>query len=271
MVRTEPSGGGPWSDGIRFGLIVPSSNVTMERELPAMLARREAAVPARFSFHSSRVRMRSVTPEALAAMNAQASRAAQEVADAGVDLVVYACLVALMAEGPGAHRQAEQRLGAILEAEGCPAPVVSSAGALVDTLRVMGAHKIAVIAPYLPSLTGRVCDYLTAEGVAIAEARSLSVADNGAVGRIDPQGLLGIADELPRDVDAVVVSACVQMPSLSIIAAAEERLGLPVISTATATVFQSLRRLGLGTRIPGAGRLLSGAFDARDSLVGAAG
>jgi maleate isomerase len=269
MVRTEPSAGGRRSGGIRFGLIVPSSNVTMERELPAMLARREAAEPERFSFHSSRVRMRSVTPEALAAMNAQATRAAQELADAAVDVVVYACLVALMAEGPGAHRQAEQGLGAILEAEGCPAPVVSSAGALVDTLRVMGARKIAVIAPYLPSLTRRVCDYIAAEGVAIAEARSLSVADNGAVGTLDPQRLLGIAEELPRDVDAVVVSACVQMPSLSVIPAAEERLGLPVISTATATAFQSLRRLGLGTRIPGAGRLLSGAFDAQVSLVGA--
>jgi maleate isomerase len=53
-------------DGVRFGLIVPSSNVTIERELPAMLARREAAGPGagRFSFHSSRVRMRSVTPGA---------------------------------------------------------------------------------------------------------------------------------------------------------------------------------------------------------------
>jgi maleate isomerase len=259
------------SEPIRFGLIVPSSNVTMERELPAMFARREVAEPERFSFHSSRVRMRNVTPEELAAMNAQATRATQELADASVDLVVYACLVALMAEGPGAHRQAEERLGALLAAAGHPAPIVSSAGALVDTLQLMGARKVAVVAPYLPALTQRVCDYIAAEGLIVEDARSLSVADNGAVGRLDPQNLLGIADELPRNVDVVVLSACVQMPSLPVIEEVEVRLGLPVISSATATAFQSLRQLGLNTRIPGAGHLLSGVFDSTASLVGARG
>jgi maleate isomerase len=252
-------------------LIVPSSNVTMERELPAMFARREVAEPERFSFHSSRVRMRSVTPEALAAMNAQATRATQELADASIDVLVYACLVALMAEGPGAHRQAEQRLSVILATEGHRAPVVSSAGALLDTLRLMGARKVAVVTPYLPALTQKVCDYIAAEGVVVEEARSLAVADNGAVGRLDPQRLLGIADELPRNVDVVVLSACVQMPSLPVIEAAEARLGVPVISSATATAFQSLRQLGLSTRIPGAGHLLSGAFDSTASLIQARG
>lgn len=246
---------------IRVGMVVPSSNVTMERELPAMFARRAAAETEHFSFHSSRVRMRSVTPEALAAMNSQGTRATQELADASVDVVVYACLVALMAEGPGAHRQAEQRLREVLAAEGNPAPVVSSAGALIDTLNLLGARSVAIVAPYLPSLTERVCDYIEAEGVVVADARSLSVADNSAVGRLDPQRLLAIADQLPRDVDAIVLSACVQMPSLQVIEVAEARLGLPVISSATATAFQTLRQLGLPSRITGAGRLLSGAFD----------
>jgi maleate isomerase len=196
-------------------------------------------------------------------------RAIQELADASVDLVVYACLVALMVEGPGAHRQAEERLGAILAAEGHHASVVSSAGALVDTLQLMKARKVAVITPYLPALTQRVCDYIAAEGVIVEEARSLSVADNGAVGRLDPRRLLGLADELPRNVDVVVLSACVQMPSLPVIEAAEARLGLPVISSATATAFQSLRQLGLSTHIPGAGHLLSGIFDTIAPLIGA--
>lgn len=58
------------------------------------------------------------------------------------------------------------------------------------------------------------------------------------------------------------------MPSLGVIDAAERRLGLPVISAATATLFQLLRRLGLGTRVPGARRLLSGAFDRAPRMVG---
>lgn len=43
---------------IRVGLIVPSSNVTIETELPALLARHESAT---FTFHSSRMRMQEVS------------------------------------------------------------------------------------------------------------------------------------------------------------------------------------------------------------------
>ncbi len=249
----------------RIGMIVPSSNVTMEREVPALLHRRETVAPERFSFHSARVRMKSVTPEELAAMNAQATRACAELADAKVDLVAYACLVAVMAEGRGAHCEAEERLGAALAAEGCSAPVVTSAGALVATLRDIGAGRISVITPYAPALTDKVCDYIGGEGIDVRDVRSLDVTDNNAVGRLDPTGLVPLALELDADVDAVVLSACVQMPSLASIDVAEERLGVPVLSAATATVFQSLRRLGLPTVAPGGGRLLSGAYDSVDA------
>lgn len=46
----------------RIGQIVPSSNVTMETEVPALLRAREAVAPERFTFHSSRMRMTRVTP-----------------------------------------------------------------------------------------------------------------------------------------------------------------------------------------------------------------
>ena len=49
--------------------IVPSSNTTMETEIPAMLRGRELSEPERFSFHSARMRMMKVTKEELAAMD----------------------------------------------------------------------------------------------------------------------------------------------------------------------------------------------------------
>ncbi len=56
----------------RIGQIVPSSNTTMETEIPVMLRAHQAQHNATaFTFHSSRMRMHSVTPEELRAMNAQ--------------------------------------------------------------------------------------------------------------------------------------------------------------------------------------------------------
>ena len=128
---------------VRIGLIVPSSNVTIETELPALLARHESAT---FTFHSSRMRMQEVSEEGLRVMNAQRERCVAELAD------------------------------------------------------------------------------------------------------------------------ALILSACVQMPSLPLIEPAEAEFGLPVLSATTATAFTLLRRLELPTVLPGAGSLLQ--KDRRESDLG---
>ena len=58
------------------------------------------------------------------------------------------------------------------------------------------------------------------------------------------------------DVDAVVLSCCVQMPSLALIDDAEREFGIPVLSAATAGAYSLLRGLGLPVAIDGAGSLL---------------
>lgn len=84
----------------RIGLIVPSSNTTMETEVPALLRERPED---QFAIHGARVRMRNVTPEELRAMNAQTERATTELTDMRPSVVATACLVAIMAQGAGHH------------------------------------------------------------------------------------------------------------------------------------------------------------------------
>src|SRR5205085_11064751 len=120
----------------RIGQIVPSSNTTMETEVPAILRAREAVnATEAFTFHSSRMRMKKVTKEELEAMDRDSIRCAAELADAPVDVVGYACLVAIMSMGRGYHRQSEAQLGKVLADEGRAVAVVTSAGALVDELK----------------------------------------------------------------------------------------------------------------------------------------
>ncbi|SEL29986.1 maleate isomerase [Streptacidiphilus jiangxiensis] len=245
----------------RIGQIVPSSNVTMETEVPAILRARETIAPERFTFHSSRMRMTHVTAEQLKAMDADSDRCAVELSDAHVDVLGYACLVAIMSMGPGYHRAAQKRLHLRTAENDAPAPVVTSAGALVDGLHTLGAKKIVLVAPYLKPLTRTVVDYLTHEGIEVLDHTSLEIPGNLDVAAHDPTALPGIARRLDHaDADAVVLSACVQMPSLSAIEDAEQVLGKPVVSAAVCTAHQMLRRLGLPAVAPGAGHLLSGAY-----------
>src|SRR5947207_12984461 len=137
----------------RVGQIVPSSNTTMETEIPAMLRAREAIRPERFTFHSSRMRMLNVTKEELEAMNREGLRCAAELADARVDVMSTACLVAIMSMGPGYHREVERDLQRIAEANGAVSKVMTSAGALVHGLKAMGAKQVSLLAPYTKPLT----------------------------------------------------------------------------------------------------------------------
>jgi len=254
----------------RIGQIVPSSNITMETEIPAMFRAREIVEPERFTFHSSRMRMKRVTKEELKAMDGDSVRCALELSDARVDALVYACLVAIMSMGKGYHRQSEARLHDASVENGAPAPVVTSAGALVDGLKTLGAKKISVIAPYVCSLTKLVCDYIEGEGFQIADSISLEIPDNLEVGARDPLALVDIFKRLKIDgADAVVLSACVQMPSLAAVPVVEAARGLPVVSAATCTMFQTLQKLGLKTVVPNAGMLLSGRFDANPTTSAA--
>ncbi len=243
---------------IRIGQIVPSSNTTMETEIPAMLRAREAIHPERFTFHGSRMRMHKVTPEELAAMNQQGLRCAAELADARVDVMSTACLVAIMAQGPGYHRQVEADFGRIVAENGASSRVMTSAGALIHGLHRLGAKKIALMAPYMRPLTDKVVAYIEAEGIEVLDSLCFEIPDNLEVGRRDPMQLLEDVKRLKTaNADVVVLSACVQMPSLPALQIAQDRLGIPVTSTAACTVRQMLDLLELPAGIPGFGAVLA--------------
>ena len=246
---------------LRIGQIVPSSNTTMETEIPAILRGRESVLPERFTFHSSRMRMKKVTKEELEAMDKESERCALELSDARMDAMAYACLVAIMSMGRGYHRTAELRLHEQTRLNGAPAPVVTSAGALVDGAKALGATRVSLVCPYMKPLARLVIDYIEAEGINVKDYIALEIPDNVEVGRQDPMGLCEIYKRLDlRGVDVLVLSACVQMPSLPAIHRVEQECGMPVISAAVCTAFQLLKRLGLQTRAPQAGTLLCGKY-----------
>jgi maleate isomerase len=242
----------------RIGQIVPSSNTTMETEIPAMLRAREALHPERFTFHSSRMRMHKVTPEELMAMNKEGLRCAAELADARVDVMSTACLVAIMAQGMGYHRQVEADYRRIVAENHATSQVMTSAGALIHGLKALGAKKIALMAPYVKPLTDKVVAYIENEGIEVLDRICFEIPDNLEVGRRDPMQLL---DDMQRlntaNADVVVLSACVQMQSLPAVQIAQDRLGIRVTSTAICTARNMLDLLGLPAATPGFGALLA--------------
>ncbi|WP_317131699.1 maleate cis-trans isomerase family protein [Flavobacterium microcysteis] len=245
----------------KIGQIVPSSNTTMETEIPALFRSRETIAPERFTFHSSRMRMKKVTKEELEAMDAMSLKCAQELSDAQVDVMGYACLVAIMSMGRGYHCVSETNLHEETVNNGFPTPIVTSAGALINGLKVLGAKKVAVITPYMKPLTQLVVDYIEHQGFEVVDFVALEIPDNLEVAAQDPMNLLEIYKRLNlKDVDVFVASACVQMPSLEAVDLLEKEIGIPVTSAAICTTYEMMKKLGLDTKVPIGGELLSGKY-----------
>ncbi len=241
----------------RIGLIVPSSNVTMETDVPALLRAREDILPDRFTFHSSRMRMKSVVKEELERMDDDSLRCALELSDAAVEVQAYACLVAIMSRGRGYHRVSEKKLYEQSVKNNTPAPVISSAGALVEGLHAMGAKKVSIICPYMKPLTRMVVDYIESEGIEVKDFMALEIPDNLEVAAQDPLAPSQLWRQLDiTGVDAIVASACVQMPSLPSIELIEKASGLPTLSASVATTRSILQTLNLEPIAPGGGALL---------------
>ena len=90
-------------------------------------------------------------------MNQHAEHAGALLGHASVDALVYGCLIAALSEGPGAHRVIEARLQESVSANGRSTPVISSAGALINTLKRGGYRRVGVLAPYHPELDRKAC------------------------------------------------------------------------------------------------------------------
>ena len=205
--------------------------------------------------------MQKVSAEELKAMDADSDRCALELSDAAVDVMGYACLVAIMSMGKGYHRVSAERLHGRTVENGHAAPVVTSAGALIEGLGALGAKRVAIVAPYMRPLTKMVVEYIEHEGIAVQDWLALEIPDNLEVAAQDPANLLSQYRKLDlTGIDALVLSACVQMPSLPSIQKVEDELGLPVVSAAVCTTYCMLKRLDLEACVPDAGSLLSGRY-----------
>jgi maleate isomerase len=255
----------------RIGLIVPSSNTTMETELPQLLQRQmhqHKSGGVRFTLHSARLRATQVTPEAHRGMNDSAEAAVDALCDAQVDAILHGFLVGAMSGGRRCICDTHSRLAERAATPTRRPSVVTSAAALVSGLKALKASRVTLIAPYRKPLTAQVGATLAEYGIDVVQSRSLEIIDNVAVGRLDQAKLLSIASQLDySSSDALVLSACVQMPSLDVIEEAEQKLGLPVISAVTASVFELLNQLDIEPAIANAGSLLRAATSARHQAV----
>ncbi len=216
----------------RLGVIIPSSNTTVEIEFSKALQYMDV------SCHFSRLPLRDVTIQGLECMAQMLEGATELLKDARVDLVAFACTSGSLVRGKGYDEKLAKRIS---KASGCPA--LTTSGAVIDALHFLGAHKICVGTPYLDEVTKREIDFLGQNGFSVLKSRSLGIKENHKIGQLTSTNAETLAEEtFSADADAVFVS-CTNFRTFEAIPKLERRLGKPVISSNSATLWASLRAL----------------------------
>ena len=225
----------------RAGLVVPSSNTTVEPEF-------RGSLPEGVSAHTARMHLEDVEPSQLEHMAGEADRCVALLGTAGVDVVAYACTTGSLVEGPGYDERLEARL-----AEPAGVPVVATAASVRRAFDALGLNAVAVSTPYTDDLTAREVDFLEAAGYDVVAARGLGIRPNLEIGRLDPGRAYREARAVDHpDADGVFVS-CTNYPTFEAIPALEADLGKPVVTSNQATLWDLLCAVDLETTgvVPG--------------------
>ena len=230
----------------RIGIVVPSVNTVME----PWAAR---VVPDGVSVHFSRMFLEpETTAETLCEMDRTEGQAAlRQLSSLHPHVMAYGCTASSIVQGVDydAHLRGEI-------AEGFSVPATTAAHAIVTAAQTLGAATVSVVSPYPAEVDEMEHRYFSAAGFEVAGGAFLGISDGFALAEPEPGtlfelGLKGCDDRA----DALIIS-CLNTRSHTVIAALEQALGKPVITSTQATLWHALRLAGVDDAISGYGRLL---------------
>jgi maleate isomerase len=228
----------------RFGLLTPSSNTVQEPEFSALL-------PPTVSLHTARVAYRDITPEEQMRCVVELEAESRKLADAEVDVVVFAATAPTLAKGKGYDRELIRRME---HAAGRPA--TTAATAFVDALSVLDVERIAIGAPWSKAMDAPMVAFMQASGFTVVNSVVAGYVAGVELGRTGPQAAYELGRRADRpDADAVIMPGG-NWPSLSIVEQLERELGKPVLANNAVSLWAGLRLLGRRDRILGHGVLL---------------
>jgi maleate isomerase len=237
----------------RIGLLVPSSNTTVEPEF-------YRALPRGVTLHTARLFLTRIAPESILKMVEDMETQARLLASADVDVIVLGATAPSFLKGLGYDRELIQK---IETATGKPATTTSTA--LVQAIRQIGARRVVLGSAYDEKVNGIARVFLEASGLEVLDVKGLALVDNLVVGRLSSDTAYDLAISLDHARADAIVLSCTNWQTLDAIERIERDTGKPVITTTQATIWAALRAVGHAESIRGYGRLLRDLAPAREN------
>jgi maleate cis-trans isomerase len=233
----------------RLGFLVPPGNPTVEPEMMLL-------APAGVSLHFSR--LVATGPTGTPEGQEERHRSYLEHIGASTHLLAMVhpdvIVLAHTASSYAMSAQDETTLLAQLQASS-QSQVITAAGSVLAALHHLNVRHIALATPYAEEISEQGKRYLTDHGLHVVGYGRLENVRNIYEETAERAYRLARRADTP-EADAVFISGT-GLPTLSVLSMLEDDLGKPVISSATAMMWNALRLAGVGQTIEGYGRLLS--------------
>ena len=228
----------------RVGMLIPSSNTSIEREYPAWM-------PRDLSFHFARLTMTQLTAEGMAAQLGDIRRAVESLRDARVDAVLLCQTAASFWMGSDWDASIRRDM-----AGWAGAPALTAAATVLDALSALGAQRVAFAAPFPPEIGEASLRYLRASGITVVHSAFGGLRDNFAIAEMPRAEIIDLALRADHPDAQVLLMPGGNMPCIDVAEEIEARLGKPMVSTNQAGMWALLSLFGMPDPIVGAGRLL---------------
>ena len=227
-----------------FGVLIPATNTTVEIEYTRLL-------PEGLQGHYGRLGKDGNTPFS-PSLVADVVYQSQLLGQAKVEAVALAQTSAsLFSDDYDAVTERQMR-------DGSGAPAVTSAVAVGQAVRALGARRIAVITPYSAEVIARAKRYFEIQhGLEVVAMEGFNAADAYMIGGLGPEHARDAFRRVDRAEIEVLVVPGGNFPTMRHVAAWEAEFGKPVITTNGAALWAMLGLMGEGMKLPGLGRLLA--------------
>lgn len=228
----------------RIGVIVPSTNTVVETEY-------WKTIPEGVSVHAARLKLTKTTPETLKRMTEEVERAADMLATAMVDVIVFACTSGSFVGGMKWEKNLTQKIEKVSGVK-----AITTAGAVVSALKTLKLKNIAMVTPYIKELHELEVDFMESNGISILHSSNLGMSRNVDIGKLMPQTAYRMArDTYHADIDGMFIS-CTDFRTVEIINVLENSLNVPVVTSNQASIYAALRNCGVNEHIADYGMLL---------------
>lgn len=217
-------------DALHVGLMVPSNNTTMERELLAWLPAGSTCVTQRIPRGKG-----MLTKETLPEYKAQALSLAKAFNDPAVDVVAYGCTAAGFISGPVGDATLQSELANVTGKN-----VVTTARSMVLALQEAGVKNIALVTPYLDTVNVQLKAFLADGGINVKRFNSFYAQNTDELGRIEAHQVAKLARETMADVCEAMFIGCSQLPTREILGDLAREFGRPAFSSIQVTAHKAL-------------------------------